>query len=523
MNAALAQMAPRPAPVPARSRADLTMLAGLLLVLLVAQHASYASMLAVWQRSQTFAHGFIILPVSLWLLWRQRAELARLPRRPSASALPVLAGLCLLWLLAALANVSALLQYCAVLMIPAVVAASLGWRLAGAAAFPLAYLLLAVPFGEVFIPPLIDFTARFTVAALQLSGIPVFRDNNHFSLPSGNWDVVEACSGLRYVMASLALGALFAYLNYRSPRRRLLFLLISCALPVLANGVRAYLIVMIGHLSDLRLAAGIDHLIYGWLFFGLVSLLLFWFGAAWRDQPPDAVPAPPRSADAAEPLAAPSNTRLAWVAAAASALMLSAPLASRGLLSEPPPSASDGDLAVSDPAPPWRRVSHSPLTWQAPHAGHPHRYAASFSDGQHAVAVQLTWYPHQYPGAELLTPAEVPAGPGMPQWHEIANSERVVAVGAQYLPVRATIMQAGANKLLVWRSYRLDGVTTASWQRIKWELAVAKLLRRPDDGAELMLASAFDEQSSDAAVAMQRLLPALLPAINEGLDHARRR
>lgn len=519
MNADLAQLAPRPAPAPAAapSRADLAALAMLLAVLLLAQHSSYGSMLAVWQRSQTFAHGFIILPISLWLLWRQRAALACLPRRPCATALLPLAALGVLWLLAAVANVTALLQYCAILMIPATVAAVLGWRIAAGAAFPLAYLLLAVPFGEVFITPLIDFTARFTVAALQLSGIPVFRDHNHLSLPSGSWDVVEACSGLRYVMASLALGALFSYLTYRSTWRRLAFIAISLVLPVIANGLRAYMIVLIGHLSDLRLAAGIDHLIYGWLFFGLVSLLLFWCGAAWRDQPQGAPVAPsPPAAGAAAPQ---GSAKLASVAAAAAALILAGPLAARWLLSVPPAPTSAGTLAVAAPPPPWRSVAWTPSDWPALHAGHPQRYAGKFSDGRRSVALHLTWYPHQSRGAELLTPVQPPIRPDTRQWHEIASSERLIAIGGRQLPMRVTTMQAGSDKLLVWRSYRMNGEATASLERLKWQLAAAKLLRRPDGGAEIALASAYDEQPEDAALAMQQLLTAMWPTIEQGLNH----
>src|SRR4029077_9557246 len=141
----------------------------------------------------------------------------------------------------------------------------------------------AVPFGEALIPPLINFTADFTVGALQLTGVPVYREGSFFTIPSGNWSVVEACSGLRYLIASFTLGALYAYLTYRSLKRRLVFIGLSIIVPVLANGVRAYLIVITGHLSDMRLAVGIDHLIYGWVFFGIVMLLLFWIGTFWRE------------------------------------------------------------------------------------------------------------------------------------------------------------------------------------------------------------------------------------------------
>jgi hypothetical protein len=53
--------------------------------------------------------------------------------------------------------------------------------------------------------------------------------------------------------------------------------------PIVANWLRAYMIVMIGQLSEMKYAVGIDHLIYGWLFFGVVVLILFWIGSFWRE------------------------------------------------------------------------------------------------------------------------------------------------------------------------------------------------------------------------------------------------
>ena len=72
---------------------------------------------------------------------------------------------------------------------------------------------------------------------------------------------------------------------YRSARRRALFVVASILVPIVANWLRAYMIVMIGHLSNNKLAVGVDHLIYGWLFFGVVMLLLFWVGSFWQESP----------------------------------------------------------------------------------------------------------------------------------------------------------------------------------------------------------------------------------------------
>jgi len=292
---------------PGRAAPALTLVAAgaVVAMLLVFQH-TMLGMVALWSRSATFAHGFAVLPVAAWLAWRQRHALLLVLAAPAPAPAPLrqrLAGpllmlpLGLAWLLASLVPAPVVMDYALVLMLAATVLATLGWPATRVLAFPLSYMLLAVPFGEVFIPPLINFTANFTVAALQLSGIPVYRDQQLLSIPSGNWSVEAACSGLRYLIASVALGTLYAHLSFRSGWRRLLFVAIALLLPLLANGLRAYGIVLLGHWSDMRLAVGVDHLVYGWLFFGLVCLLLFWCGSFWRETAlPPTPPGPPSAA-----------------------------------------------------------------------------------------------------------------------------------------------------------------------------------------------------------------------------------
>ena len=100
-----------------------------------------------------------------------------------------------LWFAAAVADVLVVKQFALVFMLQAAILSVLGTRIARAAFFPLAFLLFAVPFGEVFVPTLIEWTADFTVSALRWSGVPVYREANMFIIPSGAWSV--ATSSLR--------------------------------------------------------------------------------------------------------------------------------------------------------------------------------------------------------------------------------------------------------------------------------------------------------------------------------------
>jgi exosortase A len=279
-----------------------------LAILLLYRHTALG-MVAIWARSDTYAHGFVVPLIALWLMARQRHRLAALAPRPAPLAALGLLAAALLWLVGDLVAVNAATQLALVSLLVLAVPTVLGWPIARVLAFPLGFLFFAVPIGDFMLPRLMEWTADFTVLALRFSGIPVYREGLQFVIPSGTWSVVEACSGIRYLIASLTVGALFAYLNYRSTAKRLLFMGVALLVPLVANWLRAYGIVLLGHVSGNELANGVDHLIYGWVFFGIVIMAMLLIGARWADVPGAAgAPAAAAPDPAATPAATPADT-----------------------------------------------------------------------------------------------------------------------------------------------------------------------------------------------------------------------
>ena len=259
------------------------------LTIIVLYRSTAFQMVKLWTVSDTYAHGFIVPFISLWLAWRARPFWIELDPQPSLKALLLIFILSLFWLLGDLVAVNAVTQLSFVTMIALCIPAVVGWRISSVITFPIAFLFFAVPIGDFLLPVMMNLTADFTVVALQLTGIPVYREGLQFVIPSGRWSVVEACSGIRYLLASLTVGSLFAYLNYKSIYKRLAFFAFAIIVPLIANWLRAYMIVLIGHYSGNELATGIDHLIYGWVFFGLVILLMLFIGMKWADSDDDKI------------------------------------------------------------------------------------------------------------------------------------------------------------------------------------------------------------------------------------------
>jgi exosortase A len=268
---------------------SLLVFAGCSVLLIWLFRADVGAVIKVWSTSLTFGHGFFIFPVTIFLFYRLRRQLAESQPKPAAWALPLIAGALLIWMVGELVDLAVVRQFAFVSIWQLLFLLVFGWQVARASIFPLAYLYAAVPFGTSAIPTLQYITANLSVAFLRLSGVPVFLDGFHIEIPSGNFLIAEACSGVRYLIVCLAVGVLAAHLFFRSWPRRIIFVAVSFVMPIIVNGVRAYTMVMFGHYGRYDLATGFDHLVAGFIFMSTVLLCLLGAGVLLRDAP--AVPA----------------------------------------------------------------------------------------------------------------------------------------------------------------------------------------------------------------------------------------
>ncbi len=290
-----------------------------LAVLAAAFWQESSAAIAVWASSTAYGHCFLVLPIVLWLLWERRDVFQALPPRPALWPAVLAVPLVAMWLVSYWLGIMEGRQLAAMGFVELLLIAALGWRLwwAGSAGF--LYLFFLVPFGAFLTPALQNFTTNFIENGLRLLHIPFEADAYQITIPEGAFYVAEACAGLRFLIAAIAFGVLYAVTMFRSPWRRAAFIAISCVVPVVANGVRGLGIVVLGHILGSAQAGAADHLIYGWVFFSSVILLLAAVGFAFREMP---APAP-----AAEPASVWQPTALAGCVAVV-VLAVAAPAAS---------------------------------------------------------------------------------------------------------------------------------------------------------------------------------------------------
>lgn len=451
-----------------------------------------AAMVAIWLRSDTYAHAFIVPPITLWLIWRQRRDiLAEQPRPSLWLALPV-AATTFFWLLGELTAVNALTQFALVATLILAIMALVGFAVSKRIAFPLAFLLFSVPMGDFMLPKLMEWTATFTILGLRASGIPVYREGLHFVIPSGSWSVVEACSGIRYIIASVTVGTLFAYLNYVSLQRRLIFIAVSIIVPVFANWARAYIIVMLGHLSENKLAAGVDHLIYGWLFFGVVIMTMFIIGARWSEEPPAPKAAPKANAT-------PTNIARGWLTTLAIALFATAgPLAFVAISSVD--TANSPRLAAILPPAGWQEAATF-TRWKPDYANPSAEIQASYARENKRVGLYIAYYRNQNYQSKLVTSTNSLARSKDPAWSVTARNHAAIQVDNLPPTVASAHLldreSSPASRFVVWQWYWINGRLTASDLEAKLLTALSRLRGAGDDSAVIML-YAPDEYAAEA-------------------------
>lgn len=244
---------------------------------------TFQGMVAIWGQSDTFSYGYLVLPMAFWSLWQSSQRLGDVDWRPSLLGLLAVLPAAGAWYVGEAVGVQAVAQYGMVGFFIAGCWAILGNAAAWRLRFGLLFTLFAVPIGEFLIPWLMDVTADFTVAAVHLTGIPVYRTERFFMLPSGNFEVVEACSGIRFLIVTMVLATWYAQQTYVSIWRKLAFIAMAGVIMNIANGIRAFIIVLLVHYSEGRIGVGYDHIVYGWVVFIISLLIIVKLGGLFRE------------------------------------------------------------------------------------------------------------------------------------------------------------------------------------------------------------------------------------------------
>lgn len=445
--------------------------------------ADWRAMALQWWDSSTYNHVLLIPFILGWLIAQRGREVLRVAPQGWWPGLILFAGAGFFWLLGHFAGLSLATQLGVVLMAQASVLTLLGPKASAALLFPLAYMLFLVPAGDELIPTLQTVTASITMTLLDWSGVPAHIEGVFITTPAGYFEVAEACSGVKFLIAMIAYGALVANVCFRSWPRRTAFMGLSIAMPIIANGIRAWGTIFIAEHRGIEFAAGFDHIFYGWIFFAVVMTLVMaiawrFFDRAIEDRMinADAINANPLLSRAAiftvgqgrslAVMAALTLTFTGW-GAWANRLEASVPV-----------------QIVLPTVPGWQQVDYTPLApWKPLHSGADHVLLGRYQDAAgHIVDISYALYAGQGEGREAggFGQGALPLGS---HW---AWERSPAPLGTGHAD---RLQTAGPVYRLAETYYRSGSLLSSSNTRLKLHNILDRLLLRKSTTATLIMSS----------------------------------
>jgi EpsI family protein len=422
-----------------------------------------------------YSHGYLVLLIVAWLVAGELKRAALPPARASGWGVAALA-LCVLAMLVAYAAEVLILAQC---LLPLLALATV-WALAGASFVrrlwqPVFYLYFAIPFWDFATTSLRQLTTRIVGVAVHAVGIPAFIEANRISIPSGSIEVAEGCSGLHFLIVGLALAGLYGLAYLPRWRERIVLATAAAGLSLFANWLRVFLLVVIGHVSQMQNYLIVEsHYYFGWALFLVViapiALLGRWLEARTPESRDGGLP--PANAPVGR---APSRFGAAAVAAAVA-------LGGAWLGHWVRAAEAAGPAALPIELPPlagWQQ-SGSWSDARRPHyVGAGAEAAGWYRQGASQIGVYVANYPSQHQGREAVFFANRAWGQaGAPRARQVV--ELTAGNGVTYPFAELRIVEPDRPDRLVWRGVRVAGRATASDLVAKVLQAAGALLGRTD-------------------------------------------
>ena len=255
-----------------------SLVAALFASFILAYFPVWKGLILAWYSNDQYSHGFLIVPLCIYIVWRKKEKLAEIQIRPSQWGLALATFSLLLYLFAHLAEITTVASFSMVLLLAGVIIYFYGIPMFKELLFPLFLLLFMIPIpAQIYAKltiPLQLFVSKSSVWIGAIMGLPIYREGNVIHLPNQTLQVVQACSGLRSVISLLLLSAVFGYFTLKSNILRTVLFICGIPAAILVNIIRVLLLVLAFHYLNYDLTKGTIHTVFGMLIFILALIFL---------------------------------------------------------------------------------------------------------------------------------------------------------------------------------------------------------------------------------------------------------
>ena len=501
-----------------------------ILVCLVAFSGALRELVHRWSVQEEYSHGYLIPFISAWLLWTRREALRANMGRPSWSGLALILLAGVMQIIGKLSAIYLLSQLAFIIALIGVVLGFGGYSLLKVTFVPIIFLIFAIP-----LPYLIDaalslrlelISSELGVFFIRIFQIPVFLEGNVIDLGVYKLQVVEACSGLRYLYPLMSLGFLAAYLFHAPFWQRAFVFLSTIPITIFMNSFRIGIVGILVNYWGPQDADGLLHMFEGWIIFiacsGLLILEMYAFVRLGSNKSFFEVFYPPHVAGNETPVQSARSFSLAPIATCA-LLVCATGLATyfvttrhefypeRKLFAAFPNTLGDwhGRMASLDQS-------------TAQFLGLTDYILSDYSkkDGR-AVNLYIAYYASQRSGVAPHSPSVCIPGNG---W-QIARLEETSYASKKLnytLPINRVIIAKGSQKQLVYYWFDERGMQIASEYLSKLYLLRDAIFKNRTDGALVRLTTMIypNESESDADKRLQEFTNTLMPDLAEYLPGA---
>lgn len=241
--------------------------------------STFKDLYLAWSTEEDYSHGFLVIPVSLYLVWRKKGELIDQPMQPSNWGIVILVFWAAMYFLGYVGDISTFVSYSMIVLIFGMVVTIAGHKVAQLVLFPIFFLFFMIPIpSEIYTMltnPLKLTATSASASLLHLMKVPVYQEGNLMHLPNYSMQVVVACSGIRSLISVVALALLMGYVTFRSNIRRTALFIFSLPISILGNVLRITVTGLLAYYVSSEMAEGYSHTLAGLVTFAISFIVLF--------------------------------------------------------------------------------------------------------------------------------------------------------------------------------------------------------------------------------------------------------
>ena len=493
-------------------------------LLIVTFNEGLRYMVQVWDGREEYSYGYLIPFITLFLIWQKKEALERIPFTGSWLGVGVVAFGVLMLMLGNLSTLYVIGQYALLVVLAGLVLAFTGRRGFRVVLVPLFVLAFMIPLPDFLLVSLSDklqlISSQIGVWFIRAFGVSVNLEGNVIDLGEMKLQVVEACSGLRYLFPLMTFGFITAYFFKAAFWKRAVIFLSTIPITILMNSFRIGVIGVTVEYWGQSMAEGFLHDFEGWFVFmactGVLFLEMLLLAKIGKDS------RPLREVFGLEfPAPSPTNAQvhyrslprpfLAGAALLVAVMVLSLLVPPRVELIPERPEFRDFPLNVGE----WHGKGARLEQIYVDALKFDDYLLADFTDGKGPVNLYAAYYGSQQKGESAHSPRTCMPGGG---WEITSLTQRPITgalVNGQTLIANRAVIEMGESKQVVYYWFQQRGRVVTNEYLVKWYLLWDAVTRNRTDGALVRLTASVQrgEQFADADQRLEAFARALAPQL----------